>query len=329
MQGTTPAFDPARRPSHTGRGARAGKQDDTRGVIQGRVLTTAVTVLALVAVSCPAGAPRACSGDAGDAKDCGSESATPSLAPSRGAEFQGWAPANERSGEIPRQDALGAATHFDLLVMSPSIDTKLLAEMERAHPSLRLLVYMNAAFDQSRDGDAYPNAWYARDADGSKIRSVAFGNWLMDVTEPGWSRERADDVRAPPRGRGVRRLHARRARDRATPSRVCHRHPDRREDERGVASDRLARSDVEHRGDRGTSRPTGDRRGERTRERDALLRCRCSLIGADGRHRWRYRGVMAPIPEGGTRLVPLRHRLAARRRDALERRGRREDAFSS
>jgi len=160
-------------------------------VIQGRVLTTAVTVLALVAVSCPAGAPRACSGDAGDAEDCGSESATPSLAPSGGAEFQAWAPANERSGEIPRQDALGAATHFDLLVMSPSIDTKLLAEMERAHPRLRLLVYMNAAFDQSRDGDAYPDAWYARDADGSKIRSVAFGNWLMDVTGPGWSRERA------------------------------------------------------------------------------------------------------------------------------------------
>jgi hypothetical protein len=76
--------------------------------------------------------------------------------------------------------------------MSPSIDRRSLAAMGRIDPHLRLLVYMNAAFAQAREGDAYPDPWYARDAHGSKIRSVGFGNWLMDVSERGWIRDRAE-----------------------------------------------------------------------------------------------------------------------------------------
>jgi hypothetical protein len=75
--------------------------------------------------------------------------------------------------------------------MSPSVDRKRLAAMGRVDPPLRLLVYMNAAFAQAREGDAYPDSWYARDTHGSKIRSVGFGNWLMDVTVRGWTRDRA------------------------------------------------------------------------------------------------------------------------------------------
>jgi hypothetical protein len=87
---------------------------------------------------------------------------------------------------------LGAAEHFDLLVLSSSIERERLRAMARVDPHLCLLVYMNAAFVQEREGDTYPSSWYARDAHGAKIRSTRFGNWLMDVSEPGWTRDRAE-----------------------------------------------------------------------------------------------------------------------------------------
>jgi len=71
------------------------------------------------------------------------------------------------------------------------VDTKDLAAMRRLDPELRILVYMNGAFAQARQGEAYPDSWYARDANGSKVRSVGYGNWLMDVTEQGWIDDRA------------------------------------------------------------------------------------------------------------------------------------------
>jgi Hypothetical glycosyl hydrolase family 15 len=129
----------------------------------------------------PRGAPRGQSPSAGPDGD-------PSPP---GQIFRTWAPANEREAAISMQDAVGAAAHFDLLVMPPSTDTGSVVEMRRGRPRLRLLVYMNGAFAQARNGDAYPDEWYARDADGAKIRSLGFGNWLMDVSVAGWARDRA------------------------------------------------------------------------------------------------------------------------------------------
>lgn len=171
--------------------SRPKSKGDTTSLISGRALAGWVTVLALAAIGCTAGTPPGCTGHTDDADRCGTGSVTPGPTPSRNAVFRAWAPANERAGVILRNDALSAAAHFDLLVISPTIDTDVLAEMERAHRRIRLLVYMNAAFAQARDGETYPDAWYARDADGSKISSLGFGNWLMDVTVPGWIRDRA------------------------------------------------------------------------------------------------------------------------------------------
>ena len=142
-------------------------------------------VMAIGLVACTEDRPR---GDPGEQ----SPSADPHGDPSPpGQVFRAWAPANERGAALSPQDAARAAARFDLFVISPSIDPGLVEEMKRVRPSLRLLVYMNAAFAQARDGDAYPDAWYARDADGAKISSLGFGNWLMDVSMPGWARDRA------------------------------------------------------------------------------------------------------------------------------------------
>jgi hypothetical protein len=154
-------------------------------------LVLGALVSAAGAVSCTADAPRSCVPGPGGGESCAPGGATPSSTPSRGDVFRAWSPANERPGAISRPAALDAAEHFDLIVLSPSMDTELLAEMRRARPKLRLLVYMNAAFAQAREGETFPSAWYARDVHGAKIRSVGFGNWLMDVTEGGWIRDRA------------------------------------------------------------------------------------------------------------------------------------------
>ena len=35
-------------------------------------------------------------------------------------------------------------------------------------------------------GSAYPSTWYARDSQGNKIKSIQFGNYLMDPSNAGW-----------------------------------------------------------------------------------------------------------------------------------------------
>ena len=171
---------------------RRTRTGDTTRLTSGRVRAAGLaTVLVLAVGGCTAGAPPECDGRTGDADACGTASATPNPTASRSEVFRAWAPANEREAAISRQEAVGAASHFDLVVLSPSIDTELIAEMKRVEPRLRLLAYMNAAFAQARDTDTFPDDWYARDADGSKISSLGFGNWLMDVAERGWARDRA------------------------------------------------------------------------------------------------------------------------------------------
>lgn len=162
----------------------------TRGRLRRTGLMLGVFLLPIGATTCTVEAPppRSCTPSPG-AAGCG-----PSESPTgpRGAVFRTWAPANERVGVISRPDALKAAGLFDLIVVSAtSVDAKDLAAMRRVDPEIRILAYMNGAFAQAREGDAYPDSWYARDANGSKVRSVGFRNWLMNVTEPGWIDDRA------------------------------------------------------------------------------------------------------------------------------------------
>lgn len=154
----------------------------------GLVLTVSLMAVATATCTVETSPTRSCTPSA-DGTGCGiSESPTGS----RGAEFRAWTPANERDGVISRPDAVWAARHFELIVVWPwAVHPDDLAAMRRADPEIRILAYMNGAFAQAREGAAYPDTWYARDANGSKVRSVGFGNWLMDVTEPGWIDDRA------------------------------------------------------------------------------------------------------------------------------------------
>jgi hypothetical protein len=82
--------------------------------------------------------------------------------------------------------AIAIAQHFTILAEHSGVFTPFISVMKAANPSLRIVAYINGAFDQSSGGTTYPSTWYAHDMKGNRIRSVSFGNWLMSPTAT-WS----------------------------------------------------------------------------------------------------------------------------------------------
>ena len=86
--------------------------------------------------------------------------------------------------------ALAVAKSYDLVLATKNSYPPFVAQMRQANPDLKLIVYLNGTYAQSDQGSAYPDSWYARAADGSKVRSKKFGNYLMDPTSAGWTQSR-------------------------------------------------------------------------------------------------------------------------------------------
>jgi hypothetical protein len=85
--------------------------------------------------------------------------------------------------------ALDIAARYDVVVGNRSKFTPYVDAMRAANPSLKLLVYENAAFAQKNEGSRYPAPWYAHDRDGNRVTSTGFGNYLMDITNPAWAQD--------------------------------------------------------------------------------------------------------------------------------------------
>jgi hypothetical protein len=123
------------------------------------------------------------------------QSITPALAafPSTGDAIFNWEPAfMANDWTVTRTQALAEARTFDVIVGLRYTYRDHVAAMKAANPDLRILVYLNGGFSMNDDGTAFPNGWYARDRYGRKIKSVQFGNYLMDVSDPGWIDSVAD-----------------------------------------------------------------------------------------------------------------------------------------
>jgi hypothetical protein len=86
--------------------------------------------------------------------------------------------------------AVAQAERFDIISATRGTYRSYVGAMRAANPDLTLLVYLNGAFAQEYQETAYPDSWYARDSSGNKIQSAGWGNWLMDISNPGW----VDDV---------------------------------------------------------------------------------------------------------------------------------------
>lgn len=87
--------------------------------------------------------------------------------------------------------ALDIARRYDLVVVNGPKFTPYLTAMRTANPSLKVLMYENAAFAQKSEGSKYPASWYAQSLAGNRVTSTYFGNYFMDIRNPGWAQ---DDV---------------------------------------------------------------------------------------------------------------------------------------
>jgi hypothetical protein len=94
--------------------------------------------------------------------------------------LQRFAPLYMATGSNPTEaEALAIAQHYDIIAEHTGVLTPYLAAMKAVNPSLKVLAYINGAFDQSIAGNLYPMSWYATGANGKRIQSKSFGNWLM------------------------------------------------------------------------------------------------------------------------------------------------------
>lgn len=100
------------------------------------------------------------------------------------AEFMAW-------GATPsREESVRQAESFDYIAATRYMYRAHADAMKASNPDLTLLVYAHGTFVGGLD--VYPDAWYSYDAQGRKIRSTEFGNYLMDPSNPNWIKEVGD-----------------------------------------------------------------------------------------------------------------------------------------
>jgi Hypothetical glycosyl hydrolase family 15 len=119
-------------------------------------------------------------------------SAPPSFSPPASAGSALWAARYATGGLVSEGRAVAQAERFDVIGALPWTYRNDVAAMKAANPGLILLAYMNATFAQRHEGHRYPAAWYLRDANGNRVRSRNFGNYLMDPTDPAWIHDRVE-----------------------------------------------------------------------------------------------------------------------------------------
>ncbi|CAN5818123.1 hypothetical protein BH23ACT12_BH23ACT12_18370 [soil metagenome] len=104
-----------------------------------------------------------------------------------GGKVQLWSPENSANTHRPSlAEAIEDAVSFDLITPLKGSYRKFVPEMKAANPDLVLLSYMNGTLSQSTEGDVYPDEWHLKDANGNRVVSESWGNYLMDPTSEGW-----------------------------------------------------------------------------------------------------------------------------------------------
>ena len=129
--------------------------------------------------------------------------ATPAAAeatwPLRPGALQRWAPGNmawDAEKVMTQSIAESVARSYDVVMGTRTTFRGYVPAMRTANPSLRLFVYLNGVYAQSNEGSKYPESWYAHDAEGKRVKSRSFGNFMMDMSNPQWWAERASTCKA-------------------------------------------------------------------------------------------------------------------------------------
>ena len=107
--------------------------------------------------------------------------------------IRSWAIENEASSHSHTQaEAVADAQRFDVITALRGSYRSHVPAMKQANPALRLFVYMNGAFAQAGQKDAFPADWYLRDASGNKVQNN-WGIWLMNPSNAGWVDNRVQE----------------------------------------------------------------------------------------------------------------------------------------
>lgn len=94
--------------------------------------------------------------------------------------LQRFTPLYMGAGAAPSAaQAVAIAKNYNIVAEHAGVLTPYLTAMKAANPSLKVIAYINGAFDQSTAGNTYPTSWYALGATHKRIQSKGFGNWLM------------------------------------------------------------------------------------------------------------------------------------------------------
>jgi Hypothetical glycosyl hydrolase family 15 len=101
--------------------------------------------------------------------------------------LQRFSPLYMGTGAKPTEaQAVAFAKNYDIIAEHDGVLTPFLSAMKAVNPSLKIIAYINGAFDQSKAGNKYPSSWYAIGTNHKRVQSQKFGNWLMLPT-PQWA----------------------------------------------------------------------------------------------------------------------------------------------
>lgn len=89
-----------------------------------------------------------------------------------------------RDHTYSRAEAVRHAREFDVIIGDSWAFRAHLGAMRQVNPRLRILAYQNGGY--SKPSENYPESWYAHTASGVRIRSLEFGNYLMQISNPNW-----------------------------------------------------------------------------------------------------------------------------------------------
>jgi hypothetical protein len=96
----------------------------------------------------------------------------------------------EGGNHLTLTQAVALAQSTNLIVTVTGDVSGLVPAMKAANPNLTVLIYMNGTFAQKTQGSSYPASEYMTGADGNKVRSIGFGNYLMRFNTPAWQQDR-------------------------------------------------------------------------------------------------------------------------------------------
>ncbi|KAA3639752.1 MAG: hypothetical protein DWP92_04220 [Armatimonadetes bacterium] len=103
---------------------------------------------------------------------------------------------------VTRSRAVADARNFELLVAHEKTYEGHIAAMHAENPDLVVLTYVNAVYAEPGKWQSYPDAWFAKNKNGVRVKSTQFGNYVMDVSNSAWWNNRADKCKELINGNG-------------------------------------------------------------------------------------------------------------------------------